>query len=64
MSQFKEMIVLKIEEQRAAMCGLENKSKGVVLSKTEQLAYKSHSSVVIGLENALQELAWLDKYVN
>lgn len=59
---FIEMVSLKIEEQREAMRSLENKSKESVLSRTEQLAYNSHSEVVIGLENVLQELNWLDKY--
>lgn len=59
---FSDMVKLKIEEQRAAMRQLENKSQQGALSKTEQLAYNSHSEVVVGLESVIQELDWLEKY--
>lgn len=59
---FSDMVKLKIEEQRAAMRSLEDKSQRGALSMTEQLAYNSHREVVVGLENVIQELDWLDKY--
>lgn len=55
---FKEMLALKIEEQRAAMRLLEKS----VVDLTNHLTYAAHSEAVVSLEVAQGNLDWLEKY--
>lgn len=59
---FKEMISLKIEEQRAAMAALERVKRSRDLTVREKLTIKNHSEVVLSLELARENLNWLDQY--
>lgn len=59
---FKEMVTLKIEEQRAAMAVLERVKRGRDLTVRERLTLSTHSETVSQLEMVLENLNWLDKY--
>lgn len=59
---FKEMVVLKIEEQRAAMSEINRGTDGRDLTQKEKLSFHCHSELVVSLENALGNMDWLEKY--
>lgn len=59
---FKEMLSLKIEEQRAAMAVLERVKRTRDLTVREKLTLSTHGEVVLSLELARENINWLDKY--
>lgn len=59
---FKEIVTLKIEEQRAAMAVLERVKRSRNLTVREKLTLSTHSEVVLSLELAIENINWLDKY--